>query len=179
MPTQMTDRTLHIAKGLNSIDTLDFTAALSSTISSGSLPVPAGAVVSLNSSGELILGVGNTKVMPLFMFNSSDDPAASSDGGDPATTVGGWHSFMPPQGGHVRTLPAIGGHELVSTAYVTGQSYPPNTPLTANLAAGANPGMLRPGTMGTNMIVGIVSRGLVNNGYGKTALAFWAVPVFP
>jgi hypothetical protein len=29
------------------------------------------------------------------------------------------------------------------------------------------------------MIVGIVSRGVVDNGYGKNALAFWPFPVFP
>jgi len=29
------------------------------------------------------------------------------------------------------------------------------------------------------MIVGFVSRGVVDNGYGQNALAFWPFPVFP
>jgi hypothetical protein len=29
------------------------------------------------------------------------------------------------------------------------------------------------------MIVGLVSRGIVDNGYGHSGLAFWPFPVFP
>jgi hypothetical protein len=51
--------------------------------------------------------------------------------------------------------------------------------LTANKSGSAAPGKLRSGTINTNMIVGIVSRGVVDNGYGKNALAFWPCPIFP
>jgi len=80
--------------------------------------------------------------------------------------------------GQALALVAVGAYELVSTAFVAG-SYPPNTPLTANKSGSAAPGKLRSGTLYTNMIVGIVSRGVVDNGYGKNALAFWPCPVFP
>ena len=43
----------------------------------------------------------------------------------------------------------------------------------------ADAGKLDVGTLYTDMIVGIVSRGVVDNGYGHDAVAFWPFPVFP
>jgi hypothetical protein len=74
-------------------------------------------------------------------------------------------------------LVAIGAYELVSTAYVAGSDLP-NAPLTS-ATTGDNKGKLVAGNMYTNMIVGFVSRGVVDNGYGKNALAFWPFPIFP
>jgi len=80
--------------------------------------------------------------------------------------------------GQAMALVAIGAYELVSTAFVSG-SYAISQPLTANISGRAAPGKLRGGTLYTNMIVGFVSRGVVDNGYGQNALAFWPFPVFP
>jgi len=175
-PRQMTANSLNALKGWPQMNAVDYHAAFDSSIPSVDLPVLAGSVVSLNSSGNYILGVGNSAVMPLFLFNNSDDPDVVNDGGDASTTAGVWVPVTPT--GQALALVAVGAYELVSTAFVAG-SYPPNTPLTANKSGSAAPGKLRSGTLYTNMIVGIVSRGVVDNGYGKNALAFWPCPVFP
>jgi hypothetical protein len=175
-PRQMTANTLNALKGWPQMNAVDYHSTFASTIPAGDLPVLAGSVVSLNSTGEFILGVGNTKVMPMFLFNNSDDPDVVNDGGDASVTRGVYVPISPT--GQAMALVAIGAYELVSTAFVDG-SYPPNTPLTANLSGSAAPGKLRAGVINTNMVVGLVSRGVVDNGYGKNALAFWPIPVFP
>jgi hypothetical protein len=154
-PRQMTANSLNALKGWPQMNAVDYHAAFDSSIPSGDLPVLAGSVVSLNSSGN---------------------PDVVNDGGDASTTAGVWVPITPT--GQALALVAVGAYELVSTAYVSG-SYPPNTALTANKSGSAAPGKLRSGTLYTNMIVGIVSRGVVDNGYGKNALAFWPCPVFP
>jgi hypothetical protein len=175
-PRQMTANTLNALKGWPQMNAVDYNAKFSSTIPSIDLPVLAGSVVSLDTNGDFILGVGNTNVMPMFLFNNSDDPDVANDGGDASTTRGVYIPISPT--GQAMALVAVGAYELVTTAFVDA-SYPPNTPLTANLSGGAAPGKLRAGTLYTNMIVGFVSRGVVDNGYGKNALAFWPFPVFP
>lgn len=174
-PRQMTANSLNALKGWPQMNAVDYHAAFSSSISSDNLPVLAGSVVSLNSSGDFILGVGTTAVMPMFLFNNSDDPDVANDGGDATADKGVWVPISP--SGHALALVAVGAYELVSTAFVSG-TYAPNTPLTAD-ASGTNVGKLKSGTLYTDMIVGIVSRGVVDNGYGKNALAFWPFPVFP
>ena len=175
-PRRMTANTLNALKGWPQMSAVDYATRFSSSIPAGDLPVLAGSVVSLNSSGEYILGVGTSAVMPLFLFNNSDDPDVVNDGGDASTEAGVYIAISPT--GQALSLVGIGAYELVSTAFVAG-SYPPNTPLTANKSSSSNPGKLKPGTLYTDMIVGIVSRGVVDNGYGKNALAFWPHPVFP
>lgn len=175
-PRQMTANTLNALKGWPQMNAVDYHAAFDSAIPSGDLPVLAGSVVSLNPSGNFILGVGTSAVMPMFLFNNSDDPDVVNDGGDASTTPGVWIPISPT--GQAMALVAVGAYELVSTAFVAG-AYPPNTPLTANKSGSANPGKLKAGTLYTDMVVGIVSRGVVDNGYGKSALAFWPFPVFP
>lgn len=175
-PRQMTSNTLNALKGWPQMNAVDYHSQFSSTIPSGDLPVLAGSVVSLNSSGDFILGVGTTNVMPMFLFNNSDDPDVANDGGDASTTRGVYVPMSPT--GQAMALVAVGAYELVSTAYVSA-SYSINQPLTAGLSGGANPGKLKGGTLYTDMIVGFVSRGVVDNGYGKNALAFWPFPVFP
>lgn len=173
---QMTAATLNALKGWPNMHAVDYHAAFAPTIPSGDLPALAGSVVSLNSTGKYVLGVGTTAVMPMFLFTDSDAPDVANDGGNAATEPGVWVPIGPT--GQAMSLVAVGAYELVSTAYVPG-SYPPNTPLTAALSGSPNPGKLKAGTLYTDMIVGIVSRGIVNNGYGKSALAFWPHPVFP
>jgi len=171
-PRQMTANTLNALKGWPNMNAVDYTAALDASVTT---VVPAGSVVSLNSSGKFILGVGNLKVMPMFLFANSDDPDIVNDGGD-ASTVKGVFILIGPTGQSL-ALVGTGAYELVTTSYVSG-SYLPNAALTS-ATTGGNAGKLSAGTMGTNMIVGLVSRGVVDNGYGKNALAFWPCPVFP
>jgi hypothetical protein len=173
---RMTANTLNALKGWPHLHAVDYQAQFDPAIPSQDLPVLAGSVVSLNSSGKYILGVGTSPVMPLFMFNNSDDPDVLNSGGDASTEPGVFVPISPT--GVALSLVAIGAYELTSTAYVSG-SYPPNTPLTAAKSGTANPGKLKAGTLYTDMIVGIVSRGVVDNGYGHNALAFWPCPVFP
>ncbi len=176
MSFQMTAKTLNALKGWPSLSAVDFSAKFDPGIPSIDLPVPPGACVSLNSAGNYILGVGNSKVMPLFTFYGSDDPSVTINGGNPATDPGVYVGFSP--SGNALALVGCGAYELLTTNFVAG-SYPPNTALTSAKSGGSNPGKLVAGTMHTNMIVGIVSRGVINNGYGHAALAFWPCPVFP
>jgi hypothetical protein len=172
-PRQMTANTLNALKGWPNMNAVDYHAELDSSITD---TVLAGSVVSLNSSGNFIQGVGTTAVMPMFLFSNSDDPDVVNDGGDATTDAGVFIPISPT--GQAMALVAVGAYELVSTAFEAG-SYAPNDALTSDLAGGASPGKLSPGTLYTDMIVGIVSRGVVDNGYGKDALAFWPFPVFP
>lgn len=176
-PRQMTANTLNALKGWPQMNAVDYHAAFDPNINPALLPILAGSVVSLNSDGQYALGVGSNNVMPLFLFNNSDDPDVQNYGGDPSSTAGVWVPIAPV--GQAMALVAIGAYELVSTAYVANQSYPPNTPLTANAEGDSDAGQLIPGSLYNDMIVGIVSRGVVDNGYGKNALAFWPFPVFP
>jgi hypothetical protein len=171
----MTAKTLNALKGWPQPAAVDFNAQFDPTALATLNPILAGSVLSLNSSGNYLLGVGNANVMPLFLFNNSDDPDVQNYGGDPSTDAGNWVGVTPTGG--AMTLVAIGAYELVSTQFVAG-SYPPNTPLTSPAQGSSNNGSLVAGTLGTNMIVGFVSRGVVDNGYGHDALAFWPFPVF-
>ncbi len=175
-PRQMTANTLNALKGWPNMNAVDYHSELDAGIPAGDLPVLAGSVVSLNASGNFILGVGTTAVMPLFLFNNGDDPDVSNDGGDASTDAGVFIPISPT--GQAMALVAVGAYELVSTAYVDA-AYAPNDPLTADLSGGGNPGKLQAGTLYTDMVVGLVSRGVVDNGHGKNALAFWPCPVFP
>jgi hypothetical protein len=165
-PRQMTSETLNALKGWPSQSALDFSAKLSSDITDR---VPAGACVHVNAAGEFALGVGTTDRMPLFTFQASDDPDVANESGDPATEVGVMVPISP--SGAMMALVATGGFELVTTNFVD-DTYEPNDLLTS-ADSGDDAGKLEIGTKGTDMIVGIVSRGVVDNGYGHDALAFW------
>lgn len=179
MPRDMTSQTLNALKGWPHMAAVDFSAKFSATILAAR--VPAGAVVSLNPSVEYVLGVGNTNRMPLFTFNASDDPDVVNDGGDPTTEKGVWVGMTP--SGAALAFPAVIAAELVSTNYDTDNpaDYVPNAKLTSPVEVSALAGKLVLGTLGTHTIVGVVSQGIVNNGYGTDAVAFWPVflPVYP
>ena len=180
-PRQMTANTLNALKGWPQPAAVDFhtnfsTTALAWAASAyGGGRIQAGSVVHLNAAGEYDLGVGTDKVMPLFLFNGSDDPDVQNEGGNAATEKGVFIAISPT--GQAMALPAVGAYELVSTAFKSG-NYAINDPLTSDKTADYA-GLLKVGTMYTDMIVGIVSRGVVNNGYGHDAVAFWPFPVFP
>ncbi len=169
VPRNMTANTLNALKGWPQPAAVDFHTEFDATIVDVVLP---GSVVHLNSNGFYELGVGTLPVMPLFMFNGSDDPDVVNEAGDPATEKGVWVPINPT--GQAMSLVAVGAYELVSTSFVSG-TYNPNDPLTSPLTGG-NAGLLVVGTLWTDCICGLVSRGVVDNGYGFDAVAFW--PIF-
>lgn len=171
-PRQMTANTLNALKGWPQPAAVDYHTEFDEDITTEVLP---GSCVHLNSEGKYALGVGTQAVMPLFMFNGSLDPDVVNEGGNAATEKGVWVPINPT--GQAMALVAVGAYELVSTAFVDG-TYNPNDPLTSALTGG-NAGKLSVGTLHTDMIVGFVSRGVVDNGYGHDAVAFWPFPVFP
>jgi len=170
---QMTSQTLNALKGWPHQHALDFHANFAPTVLANDAVVPKGAVVHLNDNLQYELGVGSLKVMPLFTFYSSRD--VSNNGGNPATDKNVYIAGQPQ--GKMLALPAKGAFELVNTNFVAG-SYPPNTLLTSPTST-ANAGKLTSGTYGTDTICGIVSRGIVNNGYGHNAVAYWPIVMFP
>ena len=113
--------------------------------------------------------------MPLHMFNGSTDPDVINEAGDPTTEKGVYVPINPT--GQAMSLVGIGAYELVSTAFVD-DDYAPNDFLTA-AKTGADKGKLAIGDLYVDMIVGQVSRGVVDNGYGHDAVAFWPHPVYP
>jgi len=173
----MTENTLNAYKGWPQQYPVDYVARLDPTLPEDELPVPPGTVVSLTSGGYFTLGVGEDPVMPMFLFTDSENSTSYYAGGDPATSNS---AAVPMIGGTapLMALVANGSLELVSTAFVDGV-YPPNTPLTAASSGHPNPGKLVAGTLYSDMIVGIVSRGKVTNDFGYPALAFWPFPIFP
>lgn len=171
-PRQMTAKTLNALKGWPAPAAVDFHTEFSPDIEDEVLP---GSVVHLDNDGRYALGLGTDAVMPLFMFNGSLDPDVVNEGGDPATEKGVWVPINPT--GQAMSLVAVGAYELVSTAFVEA-NYDPNDPLTSD-TTGDDAGLLQAGTLYTDMICGFVSRGVIDNGYGHEALAFWPFPVFP
>lgn len=174
-PRQMTASTLNALKGWPQPQAVDFETQLDASVPEANKPVLEGSVVHVNASGKYELGVGTTRVMPLFTFQSSDDPDVENDGGDASTDRGVWVPISPT--GAIMALVAVGAYELVSTSFVA-DDYDPNDFLTSDLA-GVNAGKLKKGVIYTDMIVGVVSRGKVDNGFGFTAVSFWPFPIFP
>lgn len=163
------EKGLNGIKGFPKIDGVDFNAVFASGVSA-----PAGSVTRLNSSGELALGVGTAFAMPLFTFHNSDDLSVSHTlGGNPATDKKAWITTDPV--GRVLCIPAIAAVELTTTVFKTDDSYVPNAALKSD-TTGDYAGMIRTGTHGTDTIVGVVSRGVIDNVYGYDCVAFW--PVF-
>lgn len=165
----MTTQGLNAIKGWPDPNVVDFSTKVSPTVTT---VVKSGSVVSLDAAGNYVPGVGKKRVMPMFLFPNSDDFDVRNDGGDPSVDAGVYVAFSPE--GAAMALPSVAAVELASPMFVPG-SYPPNTHLTSPMT-GANAGKLVAGTVGTDTIVGIVSRGLVANGYGSSqVLAFWPI----
>jgi hypothetical protein len=165
---------LDALKGWPSPHAVDFHAKLSSNVTID--PLFAGRCVHLNSAGELetgvTAGVGATE-MPMFIFQTSDDPDVKNDGGDAATEAGVWVASSPT--GVLNCFVAAGAFELFSTEFEAG-TYAPNEPLTATAA---NTNAVTGGRITnsgvafyTSPVVGVVSRGVISR-YGQNCLAFW------
>lgn len=170
----MTSRGLRPIKGWPDDQAVDLTTQFDASITTR---VNSGTTCSLNSSGKAIVGVGNNAVMPMWNFYDSDSPGIEGFSGDVATLRGAVVAVTPV--GDSVFLTAKGSFELSTSEFVgNAAAFPPNTFLTA-ATSGGDAGKLVPGVRGTNMIVGQVSRGIVNNGYGYEALAFWPLTEYP
>ena len=138
--------------------------------------ITAGSVVRMTNAYEFGAGVGTDKVMPMFVFSRADEADTSGlVGPSPHDELDVWSGFDIP--GDLLALVGNSGYELVSTQYVDA-AYPPNTPLTSAKTTDDR-GKLVAGIIGTNMIVGLVSGGITDNGHGFSALAFYTQPIFP
>lgn len=171
-PIQMTAQTLNALKGWPQLNAVDFVAPLDATITER---IPPGSVVHLSSTLTFLPGVGNSVVMPMFTFFASDAQEVANPGGDPTADKEVWIPGTP--SGGMLALVAIGSYELVSTNYNTAVagSLVPNALLTSptTTGGGVNRGQLTTATIKTDTVVGVVSRGIVDNGYGYNAVAFW------
>jgi hypothetical protein len=175
-PVRMTAHTLDTIK--NSITNphhLDFTAKLSANVTVD--PVYAGRVAHLNEVGEYELGlpdVSRAGHMAIFLWQSSNDPDVSNDGGI-ATEVDGWVAVAPT--GEIKGLVASGGFELESTEYDSDQSYAPGDCLTATNANSnaTTGGRLTKGVAYDVPVCGVVSRGVAQNSHRKNCIYFWSV----
>lgn len=182
VPRQMTAHTLEAPKGWPSPHAVDYTAAcdatLLSTITGG--VVYAGRVVHVNNSGDFELGATGT-MMPMFLFNNSDDPDVENPGGDPATVAGAWVAIAPT--GKLMALVAKGAYELASTEFVNNTTYNPNDLLYAPTGTTlATSGVLNKTSTAYPVTspVGVVSRGRNNtttaaNSHGVHELFFWPI----
>ncbi|HUU98849.1 MAG TPA: hypothetical protein VM487_24215 [Phycisphaerae bacterium] len=182
-PRQMTAHTLEAPKGWPSPHAVDFAAKLSANVTID--PLFAGRVVHLNAAGEYETGLPATigkGHMPIFLFNNSDDPDVSNDGGDAATEAGVWVPLAPT--GKMMGLVAVGAYELESTEFQSeaslGATYAPGDCLTATNAntTAATGGRITRTTNGlaySAPVCGVVSRGVFTNSHGRSALAFWPV----
>ncbi len=173
-PVQMTAKTLNAFKGWPSMSAVDFVGQLHDDLAN--TRVYPGTVVHIDpASDKFKLGIGDNTYMPMFLFNGSDDADVQNYGGDPAADQDAWVPSIP--AGDMMALVAIGAYELVSTQFVD-DDYAANDHLTAAVS-GDDAGKLAVGTVYTDTICGVVSRGVVDNGYGRDALAFWPVYIPP
>ena len=94
-----------------------------------------GRVGSLNSSGQIQLGLASGKAMPLFIFKGVDQPSVYMPGGDSSKTywVGG-NSFV--AGTTALALVASGGWEIQTTEFDTSKTYACNDLLTVDNSNG-------------------------------------------
>jgi hypothetical protein len=170
----MFDHMLNAAKGWPHMAALDYQARQSANVNYN---MRAGQVAHLNLAGELEPGV-QLYQMGLFMFQGAAELDVNNAGNSQ------WTPSSP--SGRQMCLVAKGGYELETTEFITSLTYQPNNLLRAdvgNLAADEFlSGMLRNDAIPAPLygisqpaIVGVVSRGVFTNAYGKQVLAFWPV----
>jgi len=173
LPGQMFDHMLNPAKGWPSQAALDFTAKISPNVQYDLRP---GQCCHLNQAGELEPGVQLLQ-MGLFIFQGANDLDVNNQRNDQ------WTPISPT--GRVVCFVAKGPFELETTEYITTLTYNRNDHLRAPV--GNTPadefvsGVLTNAALGNlysaNMTarVGVVSRGVFKNSYGKNVLSFWPI----
>lgn len=165
-----------------SANNLEFAAVVDSTVTTDAdrAKFKEGSCVSINATGGLTLGVGTAVRMPMFLLAGLLEFQSRNYGGDPAVDTWSWVSGFPeggPNAGNMPLIVATGGYEIRSAQFVSA-SYSRNATLTSDVSGG-DAGKLKAGTLYTDTIVGLVSRGVEDNGYGVSALSFWSVFIPP
>ena len=190
---QMTDHILEIIKGAlpmlgPCVDyQAPFNATQVSTITGGF--IPQGRCLSLNSSGEWVLGVGATNAtlsVPFFGRSNSDDYDVKNDGGTLSTDYGAWSPGTPT--GKGQAICGLFAGELESTEFQTALNYNLGNALSAPLQSSGTASDLA-NTAGVltnasikpyqNVVVGYVSKKFTAatpnlNAHGKKVLRFWS-----
>jgi hypothetical protein len=162
----MTNDFLGFVKGHTLPTQLDFTTQYDTGVVAGRgycLHVDA-------TSKKFKLGVGNKRTMPMFAINGSADRDVINDGGDLSADKGAYAPIVPI--GNASAIVATMGIELATPAYDITATYAINDHLTSPLTT-ALAGKLVVATVGTNTVVGVVSRGVIDNGFGYNFLTFW------
>lgn len=134
--------------------------------------VYAGCVGYMDTSNYFVLGVNatasnSTCAVPFFAFQNQDDFDVNPDLGNTA-------------GGTVMCLCGLGDFELESTEVASGETFTVGTYLTSTDGTSyGSQGQLKAGTLGTDVIVGIVSEkgsnsdGTFENEHGQDWVRFW------
>lgn len=151
----------------------------------------------INGPGTVVaeMGCGAVHGLPYYLWPGANDPDVSNPGVPPGVAVYGDTTYGPPD--QVPALPsatnqnmvalvATGGYELETTEFDTAQTYTPGLYLravTSNTLANAGKITNQRGAtvnfnsdgavvLGTDTVVGIVSRGTYVNANRKSALSF-------
>lgn len=135
-----------------------------------------GSVVHRDATGKFIPGIGVALKMPMITYRPSKDSFV--DGGDPAVDRGVYTSTANQAG--VLAYPCNQPVELFSTQYDEDAEadYDMDAFLTSPAAGDADAGLLTIGTLGTDTIVGQISRGIVE-AWDHKGVAFWPMVIYP
>ena len=166
MPSQMNDHTLDALKGWPSPYAVDHVASAASGVT-----VVAGSVVTLDSSGNYVLGQTATSAVAMFAFQNSTDPDVSNDGGVTSGVSGSANAWVPvsPSGG-IMALVATGAYELESTEFAAAIN-----PAIGSTMSADDTGELEAGTAYTDSICGVVSAAKSDNSHGVSSIKFFPV----
>ena len=175
MPEQMTSHFLNAFKGWPAPHAIDGHYPINADEET---PVYQGTCMALDADLTLVRGVGTSGDMPWWLFPSSEDADVKNNGGDAETENRTWHGTSP--GGDALVLCGLACYELVTSEFVEASAadFVPNAKLTSARSGGANDGKVDVGTVGTDTIVGIVTRGIVTKSYDREGLCFmtWYLP---
>jgi hypothetical protein len=183
----MTAHTLEGVKGWPSQHAVDHRAKLSANVTID--PVFAGRCVYLNAVGEYEMGCPAGAVskvnVPLWLFQNSDDPDVSNDGGITGSVnddPGGWMAVAPV--GWIMGLCGAGAFALATTEFDSSVTYAPGDALQAinDNADAVTGGRLEQGNRYTHMIVGSVNKPFATtdrNSHGYAELSFWPLVIPP
>jgi hypothetical protein len=164
-PAQMIDHSLTELSGRSLMYALDFSAAPASGES-----VDQGGVMTLNSNGQFVAGLGaydNTQIIDhnapvaIFAIQGTNEFDANSDVGNMS-------------GGVQSGLVATGGYEIQTTEFVAG-TYAPNDTLTFATSTDKGKVTLSGAGYSAYHVCGVVSSGVSSNADSVSVLSFWTV----
>lgn len=165
VPEQMYAHALDMLKGWHDMHSVDYSAKASPDVE---FDINSGRVCALDADGDFVPGIEDTD-MAIFIHRGSGKFDVENPGGTD------WYPVNP--SGEMAGLVACQGYELQSTEFDAEEDYAPNDPLTAarSLSDADVGGLLKPGTVYTDPICGVVSRGKVTNAHRVEVLTFWTV----